>query len=111
VLFLAAVQVDPTYSRVRAEITHSVALGYPSFRWAMEQVREETPPTAVLMGANCYQISWYAERPCLPLPSSAASGAAPRDFRYALSRVDYLVATSFERGQPAYLHDQLAKLT
>lgn len=111
VLFLVGVQVDPSYRRVRAEITGSVALGYPSFLHAMDWVRGETPLTAVLMGPNCYQISWYADRSCTPLPGETRSRAAPASLRTSLAGVDYVVATSFERGQPAYVGEQFARLT
>lgn len=104
VLFLVGVRFDPGYRSVRARITGSVALGYPSFLHAMDWVRRETPRTAVLMGPNCYQISWYADRSCTHLPREAS-------FRASLAGVDYVVATSFERGQPPYLNEQLERVT
>jgi 4-amino-4-deoxy-L-arabinose transferase-like glycosyltransferase len=107
VVLALAIQLDPNYARAARQITGSVTLGYPSFLDAMEQIRRDTPATAVLMGPNCYQISWYARRRCLPVP---AERPAPAAWLRLASDADVLIVTSFERGQPAWLNDVLARL-
>lgn len=107
--FVAAVQIDPGYARARREIAHSVTLGYPSFATAMRQLRATTPPSTVLMGPNCYQIAWYADRACRPMPGDDRSDTDAGQLQAALPDVDYLVVTSFERGQPGYAADVAAR--
>lgn len=110
VAFIAGIRLDPSYARTIRLIRHSVTLGFPSFLTAMEAVERGTPATAVVMGPNCYQIAWYSHRRCRPLPSDRTMEADPSRFADHLGGIDYVVVTSFERGQPRYAVDELRRV-
>jgi hypothetical protein len=58
-------------------------------------LRQRTPSSAVVLGENTPQISWYADRRAVSFP--------PREgFAAALAKVDWVLFTNFERGQPAW---------
>ncbi len=107
--FAIAVQLDPSYARATLAITRTVTLGYPSFATAMREIRETSPPSTVLMGENGYQIAWYADRACHRMPSDRRVRETGRPLQDTLTGIDYLVLTSFERGQPSYAADVLAR--
>ncbi|MGH7790215.1 MAG: glycosyltransferase family 39 protein [Candidatus Binatia bacterium] len=86
---LNAVGTAHTFSR-------QVTLGYPPFVDAMRWMREHTPPTALLVGPNVAQMSWYADRPAVDFPDVEAELSA------LLARADWVVITNFERGQKPY---------
>jgi len=96
VAFFSGLRFDPSYARAQLAIAHSKTLGYPSFLWAMREIDRSAAPSAVMMGPNCYQIAWYAKRSCIGLP-------ATDDGLANATAADLVIATSFERGQPAYL--------
>jgi len=109
ILCAAAFRFDPSYARASREILHSQTLGYPSFRTAMEAIANQTPNATVLMGPNCYQISWYSDRSCRPLPSLDSLASQNRSLSDVLADVDYVIATSFERGQPTYIEAEVRR--
>jgi hypothetical protein len=81
----------------------------------MEVIERETPVTTVLvttvlMGPNCYQISWYSDRRCRPLPSDRTLGQNQSSLAAHLAGVDYVLVTSFERGQPRYIRNDLRRI-
>lgn len=88
-----------SYRQATALLADRKTLGYPSFLHAMAYLEEETAQGALLLGSNCYQIYWYADRPCRMFPKKESELAT------ALDGTEWAVITNFERGQPQYLRD------
>ncbi|MBI3784345.1 MAG: glycosyltransferase family 39 protein [Deltaproteobacteria bacterium] len=72
-----------------------ITLGYPPFLEALQFVREHSPREAVIMGASRPQIAWYADRRVIEFPE-------PAELATALQKSEWVVLTSFERGQKSY---------
>ena len=109
ILPVAAIRLDPAYVRTRTTIAKSQTLGYPSFLTAMALIERDTPASATLMGPNCYQMAWYADRVCYPLPAAKALQTSEKTLERSLSGIDYVVVTSFERGQPGYMANEVRR--
>ena len=82
---------------LRGRFNARLAIGEPSFLDAMEYLRASVPEDAVLAAENQAQVHWYSRRRTLGTPDDEAV------FRQSLAEVDWVVVTSFERGQPDYL--------
>jgi 4-amino-4-deoxy-L-arabinose transferase-like glycosyltransferase len=78
----------------RRTLTSVVARGYPSFLRAMQFLREQASPDAVLLGANYPQIYWYTDRRVMPLPRDGR-------LKTALERTEWVILTNFERTRRA----------
>ncbi len=107
VVAVGAIRFDPSYGGARFDISMLKTLGYPSFLEATEWISTRTPESARLLGPNCYQISWYSRRSCRLLPSQRYLDDNDRTLAEVAAHFDYVVATSFERGQPAYLNEAI----
>lgn len=79
----------------RAMVEHTVCLGFPAFRRALEALRTATVPGEKIMGTSAPQIGWYTDRETVGLPAES-------EFLNQLNGVRWVVVTSFERGQPPY---------
>ena|GEM_PF-2093618 len=78
-------------------LRNGLALGEPSFLDAMAFLRASAADDAVLVAENQAQVHWYADRHTLRTPKQE------EDFRQLLDEADWVIITSFERGQPDYL--------
>lgn len=79
------------------------ALGYPSFKHAMEFLERNTDTTSVIMGASGPQMFWYTGRKTISFPE--------RDkLESRLPETDWVVVTNFERSQKDYAR-HLLRLT
>jgi 4-amino-4-deoxy-L-arabinose transferase-like glycosyltransferase len=87
---------------VQKTLARSVASGYPSFLGAMQFLREQTAPDALLIGANYPQIYWYTDRRVMKFPKKER-------FKTALAQSEWVIVTNFEREQQDYV-PQLLKL-
>jgi 4-amino-4-deoxy-L-arabinose transferase-like glycosyltransferase len=100
---LAAAFILQLYT-MRQSISSTVTLGYPSFLDAMQFLRAQSPPAAVVIGANHPQIHWYADRTAMDLPERP-------NLKDALDRSAWIVLTNFERGQKEYAGDLVRYVT
>jgi 4-amino-4-deoxy-L-arabinose transferase-like glycosyltransferase len=89
---------------MRQQLTHTVALGYPSFSHAMQFLRAQTSAEAVLVGANYPQIHWYTDRRAIDFPDES-------QLQKVLEGSAWVIVTNFERGQRDYVHGLLKKVT
>lgn len=93
------------FMATRRTFAHVITNGYPSFLGAMRFLREHTWNETLLIGANLPQIVWYTDRRVVDFPAES-------DLLQLLGQADWVVATSFERGQQPYVWPlvmQLAK--
>jgi hypothetical protein len=92
------------FTTTRMTFQHQVALGYPSFAQAMQFLREQTSPDAVLVGANYPQIYWYADRHAIDFPNEDK-------LQEILEQSEWVVVTNFERGQKSYVRKLITKVS
>lgn len=86
----------------RKVFTTDTAFGYPSFLRALQFLRKNTSPDAVLVGASHPQISWYTDRRVMDFPDEAR-------LPEVLEQSEWVIAVDFERAQRQYVF-KLARL-
>jgi hypothetical protein len=94
----------------RPLIEGGATLGYPSFLGAMTDLRERSRAGDVVMAANCHQVSWYTRLRCGGFRGGGRRGAPGESFDERLDSADWVVITSFERGQPQFVEGELTAL-
>ena len=95
----------PTITPNGGTFTNSVTLGYPAFYVAMQFVRTYASVKGVVVGANYPQIFWYADRQAIDFPPTEA------ELKTMLERVEWVIVTDFERGQPPWVAPLVKKLS
>ena len=83
---------------VRPILAEHVAVGYPSLLQASRALAERSEPGATVMTASGPQVFWYADRRVVDFPER-------RELEAALACCDWVVITSFERGQKPYVSE------
>lgn len=79
------------------------ALGYPSLKETAERLTPYFSTDSVIMVAPSPQFAWYTGKKTVGFPE--------RDqFYEKLAKVDFVVVVTYERGQPKYAGDLVAKL-
>jgi 4-amino-4-deoxy-L-arabinose transferase-like glycosyltransferase len=86
----------------RKTFSTDTTFGYPSFLRALQFLRKNTSPDAVLVGASYPQISWYTDRRVMNFPDEAR---LPK----VLEQSEWVIAVDFERSQRNYV-PKLAQL-
>jgi hypothetical protein len=94
----------------RTELERGATLGYPSFLEAMTDLRERSRAGDVVMAANCHQVSWYTRLRWGGFRGGGRRGAPDESFDERLDSADWVVITSFERGQPQFVEGELTAL-
>lgn len=80
-----------------------IAVGYPTFINAMDYLNENARPDAAIMGASTPQIFWYTGRKVIGFP-------ARNELVARLLETEWVVITTYERSQNAYVASLFTKL-
>jgi len=84
------------FRATRPILKHVYTAGYPSFLEAMDFLRIQASPGALVMGSNFPQIHWYSGLQATGFPGDE------KGLRESLRHSQWVVITNFEPGQPSY---------
>ena len=82
---------------------HNRVVGYPSLKQAALGILPHCSEDSVIMVAPSPQFAWYSGKRTVGFPG-------PEQFYEKLAEVDFVVVVTYERGQPKYVGELVAKL-